>query len=296
MGFVLHCILALFNLHVVLYAHGNACSETFVVCERETDDIDCGDGAINICTAVYGRTNPSTCVEASKTDCILDVSSEPDLASCNGQQQCTVYASNSLFGDPCPGTVKYLEITYSCQGDTTSQEETTTATTSQEETTTATTSQEETTTATTSQEETTTQPSTPQEETTTQPSTPQPQQTTTQLSTTLQQQTTIRTTEKKQVPTTTLSTTTPQTTRVQTPTTLPSGPIKQSITYRLLANNAALSASYSSNRVTSFIMCSQMCLGDASCRSFTYIGETGVCLLGQGLTVEVHQGAKSYTS
>lgn len=87
---------------------------TVVVCERYSGELTCDDGAINICTAVYGRTHPTTCAHSSKTDCILDVSSFY-IESCNGQTQCDVEASNS-FGDPCSGHEKYLEITYSCEG------------------------------------------------------------------------------------------------------------------------------------------------------------------------------------
>ena len=37
------------------------------------------------------------------------------VCRCNGTQKCSVTASNVHFGgDPCPGTVKYLEIEYNC--------------------------------------------------------------------------------------------------------------------------------------------------------------------------------------
>ena len=29
---------------------------------------------------------------------------------CQGQRSCTLYATNSAFGDPCVGTEKYLEV------------------------------------------------------------------------------------------------------------------------------------------------------------------------------------------
>ena len=35
-------------------------------------------------------------------------------ATCVGQAACTVDASNTLFGDPCPGTVKALTFTWTC--------------------------------------------------------------------------------------------------------------------------------------------------------------------------------------
>ena len=37
------------------------------------------------------------------------------LHSCNGKNSCSIQASNSVFGDPCPGTYKYLELAYVCE-------------------------------------------------------------------------------------------------------------------------------------------------------------------------------------
>ena len=36
------------------------------------------------------------------------------LFRCNYQRSCSVMASTKTFGDPCPGTVKYLEVQYQC--------------------------------------------------------------------------------------------------------------------------------------------------------------------------------------
>ena len=33
---------------------------------------------------------------------------------CNGKNYCAVNATNSLFGDPCRGVVKYLTSTWEC--------------------------------------------------------------------------------------------------------------------------------------------------------------------------------------
>lgn len=33
---------------------------------------------------------------------------------CNGKNSCVVSVSNSVFGDPCVGTFKYLEVAYTC--------------------------------------------------------------------------------------------------------------------------------------------------------------------------------------
>ncbi len=34
--------------------------------------------------------------------------------SCAGKPGCSLNASNSVFGDPCWGMVKYLEVIYEC--------------------------------------------------------------------------------------------------------------------------------------------------------------------------------------
>ena len=34
--------------------------------------------------------------------------------TCNGKTECTIRASNGIFGDPCPGIHKYLEVYYEC--------------------------------------------------------------------------------------------------------------------------------------------------------------------------------------
>ena len=33
---------------------------------------------------------------------------------CNGRPVCAIYASTELFGDPCPGVKKYMEVIYTC--------------------------------------------------------------------------------------------------------------------------------------------------------------------------------------
>ena len=37
------------------------------------------------------------------------------LCRCNHRNNCTIWATNTLYGDPCPNTFKYLMITYFCQ-------------------------------------------------------------------------------------------------------------------------------------------------------------------------------------
>ena len=36
---------------------------------------------------------------------------------CDGENSCQVAAANTNFGDTCPGTYKYLEVDFECQGE-----------------------------------------------------------------------------------------------------------------------------------------------------------------------------------
>eukprot|EP00057_Strongylocentrotus_purpuratus_P006726 XP_011661200.1 PREDICTED: EGF-like repeat and discoidin I-like domain-containing protein 3 [Strongylocentrotus purpuratus] len=71
---------------------------------------------------------------------------------------------------------------------------------------------------------------------------------------------------------------------------------KRSAVYRLVASDRALSDTHSSHEdVTSVIRCGQLCFEEGSCNCFTYIKRTGVCLLGQTLTTEIHFEAATFT-
>ncbi|MED6262553.1 hypothetical protein ATANTOWER_021549, partial [Ataeniobius toweri] len=91
-----------------------------VACEFSLANLQCDDGqVISVIGAYYGRTDPTTCSfqrpssQVQKTDC-LRPSSEV-AASCNGKTTCSVKASKSVFGDPCVGTYKYLEVAHICE-------------------------------------------------------------------------------------------------------------------------------------------------------------------------------------
>ena len=36
-------------------------------------------------------------------------------ARCQGGSSCHVPVDSTIFGDPCPGTYKYVEVHYSCE-------------------------------------------------------------------------------------------------------------------------------------------------------------------------------------
>ncbi|KAH3693797.1 hypothetical protein DPMN_081235 [Dreissena polymorpha] len=48
------------------------------------------------------------------TSCVSTTSTAKVQSLCNGQNLCRLTASNEILGDPCPGTYKYLEVTYAC--------------------------------------------------------------------------------------------------------------------------------------------------------------------------------------
>ena len=50
------------------------------------------------------------------TRCIQPTSLRAVSSACRGQRShCSVEVSSAVFGDPCPGTLKYLEVVYTCQ-------------------------------------------------------------------------------------------------------------------------------------------------------------------------------------
>uniref|UniRef100_A0A3B4FE18 SUEL-type lectin domain-containing protein n=1 Tax=Pundamilia nyererei TaxID=303518 RepID=A0A3B4FE18_9CICH len=100
----------------------SACLHT-VACEGSQANLHCGENThdghvIAVHWANYGRRDTTTCsyqrpeCEIQNARCINPTSKVAD--SCNGKRSCIIEASNSVFGDPCPGTYKYLEVAYDC--------------------------------------------------------------------------------------------------------------------------------------------------------------------------------------
>ncbi|XP_011672118.2 L-rhamnose-binding lectin CSL3-like [Strongylocentrotus purpuratus] len=87
------------------------------ICEGSKTVLNCTNGRINIGSALYGRTEADVCPhdKVSNTNCMA-AGVFDTISCCTGLSQCAVTASSSLFGDdPCPGTYKYLQITYTCE-------------------------------------------------------------------------------------------------------------------------------------------------------------------------------------
>ncbi|XP_029291805.1 L-rhamnose-binding lectin SML-like [Cottoperca gobio] len=91
----------------------------FAVCENSLADLQCDVGQIIfVYGAYYGRRDMTTCSYKRPADQLENVfCSRPQrkvVDSCNGKNSCSFRVSNSMFGDPCRGTYKYLDVAYTC--------------------------------------------------------------------------------------------------------------------------------------------------------------------------------------
>uniref|UniRef100_A0A8C7WUJ0 SUEL-type lectin domain-containing protein n=1 Tax=Oryzias sinensis TaxID=183150 RepID=A0A8C7WUJ0_9TELE len=64
--------------------------------------------------AYYGRRNRRTCSEGRPQSQVENVNCINPAQRVPQRQFCSIEASNSVFGDPCYGTYKYLEVAYVC--------------------------------------------------------------------------------------------------------------------------------------------------------------------------------------
>lgn len=89
---------------------------SFTICEGNTNTINCHGKRISVLDASYGRHNRYTCPHSAihTTSCHAGNSLGVVRSKCNNWSSCTLHASNSVFGDPCRGTHKYLKVTYKC--------------------------------------------------------------------------------------------------------------------------------------------------------------------------------------
>lgn len=92
---------------------------TIYACDGKILKIECKENhVINLIRANYGRYSITVCNDNGSTDwsvnCMTPKSFSILQGRCNLKQNCSIAASTSLFDDPCPGTVKYLEAQYAC--------------------------------------------------------------------------------------------------------------------------------------------------------------------------------------
>ncbi|XP_034733630.1 L-rhamnose-binding lectin SML-like [Etheostoma cragini] len=92
-----------------------------VTSEHSLAYLQCDEGQVTtVYCADYGRHDQSTCTyiwpasEIHNADCSRFASTISSSTSCNGKNSCIIKASNSVFGDPCLITFKYLEVAYVC--------------------------------------------------------------------------------------------------------------------------------------------------------------------------------------
>ncbi|XP_041922709.1 ZP domain-containing protein-like [Alosa sapidissima] len=91
-------------------------TKSSIACEHTPVSLTCETGKIMVHTANYGRTDATTCPGGpiQTTNCAASNSLSIMENRCDGKTSCSVQASNSIFTDPCIGTFKYLNISYSC--------------------------------------------------------------------------------------------------------------------------------------------------------------------------------------
>ncbi|KAK3095744.1 hypothetical protein FSP39_018446 [Pinctada imbricata] len=53
--------------------------------------------------------------EMVKSYCAADYSLYKVYDICNGKHNCELFASSSVFSDPCPNTTKYLDVEFFCE-------------------------------------------------------------------------------------------------------------------------------------------------------------------------------------
>ncbi|XP_056589525.1 uncharacterized protein LOC130409523 [Triplophysa dalaica] len=91
-----------------------------VTCESGTARLSCAQGTISVLSANYGRTDSSTCStgkpanQLSNVQCTQSTSLSVLTTQCDGQQICSIVVGNAAFNEPCPGTYKYLFVSYEC--------------------------------------------------------------------------------------------------------------------------------------------------------------------------------------
>ncbi|CAJ0931740.1 unnamed protein product, partial [Mesorhabditis belari] len=107
------------------------------ICEDREAELVCPLGTvISVTLANYGRFSMQECNPAGDTelrvDCANPATKEILEKLCSGKKTCIFKVDKYLFNDPCPGTSKYLEASYTCEEETTTTTTTTPSTTTLE--------------------------------------------------------------------------------------------------------------------------------------------------------------------
>lgn len=113
------CVVFFFLLLLFIFVLFSAVNPPFlIICEGNKGIISCQNGKrIDVLNATYGRLDRQTCSDTriKSTNCRSNNSLKHVQGKCDGTTECQLQANNSVFGDPCEGTYKYLEVKYRCQ-------------------------------------------------------------------------------------------------------------------------------------------------------------------------------------
>ncbi|GLV41375.1 Calcium-independent receptor for alpha-latrotoxin [Carabus blaptoides fortunei] len=114
MKFIQFCVLMIF----VAYSYADANLQKFA-CDGKIMELECKSGGfLIIMNATFGRVSNNICPDKTLVDfitCRAENTYDKVKALCNGKQRCTINATNTYFGDACPGLSKYLEVQYKCR-------------------------------------------------------------------------------------------------------------------------------------------------------------------------------------
>ena len=108
------CVLS--NIYILESSEENA----EIICEHFVKDISCTNGqTIKVVYANYGRTSEIPC-QGKRKYIMKDCRSKDSLAMaknlCEGKTSCHIKALNSIWGNTCPGVIKYMDIRFQCVG------------------------------------------------------------------------------------------------------------------------------------------------------------------------------------
>lgn len=94
---------------------------SMVTCEGKKSTVSCAHKpgtSLHITHANYGRTALDVCLHpilsTANSNCRESNSLTVVRQLCEHRVSCMITASNSVFGDPCGGIYKYLEVGFEC--------------------------------------------------------------------------------------------------------------------------------------------------------------------------------------
>ncbi|XP_067049303.1 uncharacterized protein [Acropora muricata] len=113
------CALVFFFYGSSLLFFGCDAIKATYACEGKTMRLECDTySVIQIYMAKYGRLEPGSSICPSVNIFTLTCRADRVLlkiaTKCANRRICVIRANDATFGDPCPGTFKYLDVIYGC--------------------------------------------------------------------------------------------------------------------------------------------------------------------------------------